>query len=584
MNVIARICPGRRPSSSTDRAKRSTSTDVLPLPAPAASSSGALAPGDGLRLLRREGPHASLAADHRVGAAAAVRAGRRARLQAAGAQLGDGAEHLGHDLVHQRVHRLGVAAVARHDVEAGVGVPQQRAARAQVARPERLVQAAGGLEVEQLADGEEVEGDLPLALGDPVRSVGRRAALVVVDERVAAVGCRRRCGRCGRRRRRRRTAAAGRARRSPRRRRPRSGPARASCPRARRARRSAAGRPRGAARARGRAVGRSTAGCARRDPRAPPRRPRGPPGSRSGLRTVLPFSCTRRRNARSSAAWAAAPRSSVSSSGSRVCQPQPPVDEPLHRAARPRLDVADGPRRPPPDRREHLRMAQRRGRRLAMARDPPPPRRAGARAPTAHAASRPARGRGAGDGPTGRAEQRRDVVDEQRAHRRLAVVACVVPRQDETLLRARHRHVEQEALGVERLLVAAQHEAGRGRELTALGVAEERLGPRRPREAVLLHAAQHERADASRAQRQRLADGDGARARLVAQPDVELLEQPGELRRLGRQRGDVGQVGERPASGREDAGVGRLRAVEDRRAGARRARRSARRARPRAPP
>ena len=162
------------------------------------------------------------------------------------------------------------------------------------------------------------------------------------------------------------------------------------------------------------------------------------------------------------------------------------------------------------------------------------------------------------------AEQRRDVVHEQRAHGRLPVVARVVPGEDEALLRARDRRVEEEALGVDGLLVAAQDEPGGRGELTPLGVAEEGLGSRRPGEAVLLHAAQDQRAHPPGPQRERLADGHRTRARLVAQADVELLEEAGQLGGLRRQPREVSEIAERSAPGGQHAGVGGLRAVEDR--------------------
>ena len=184
-------------------------------------------------------------------------------------------------------------------------------------------------------------------------------------------------------------------------------------------------------------------------------------GRRSGL------SAGRRSRGRGGAARAPGPRgrrrraASVSWSGSSVRQPQQALDEPPHRAAGVGLDVADRPGGPPADRaRAPSRMAQRRGRRLrggAGRATASPRRRSGSDGASAHptwpSPRRLRRSHSCGPKSDG------DVVDEQRPHSRLAVVARVVPGEDEALLRARDRRVEEEALGVERLLVAAQDAA-----------------------------------------------------------------------------------------------------------------------------
>ena len=146
------------------------------------------------------------------------------------------------------------------------------------------------------------------------------------------------------------------------------------------------------------------------------------------------------------------------------------------------------------------------------------------------------------------------VVDEQRAGARRAVVVCGVPAEHEQLLRARDGGVEQVALGSERVL--AQPEAqprGLGQGAPLL-VGQQRRLARATREQPLLQAAHEQRADSARAQGERLEHGDRARPGSVAAEQPHSLERSRERGRVrGRElRGaprQVRQLGQRPRAG-----------------------------------
>ena len=199
VNVMARIRAGRTPSSSTERTKRSTSTEVLPLPALASSSSepsrrrtasdcsavNGRPPGP---ISGRGVMHAHAASQRQiVGYAQPLSLYVHVcgpRLERAGAQLGDGGEHVLEHAVDDRVEVLRRAAVGPHRPQAGVGVGEHEPAGALLLAADRLVQAAERVEAEHVARGEQVQRDLVLALRAPARRLDRDAALVVVDERL----------------------------------------------------------------------------------------------------------------------------------------------------------------------------------------------------------------------------------------------------------------------------------------------------------------------------------------------------------------------------------------------------------------
>ncbi len=112
------------------------------------------------------------------------------------------------------------------------------------------------------------------------------------------------------------------------------------------------------------------------------------------------------------------------------------------------------------------------------------------------------------------------IVDEQRAHPRIAVVVAGVPGEREAQGRPRDRRVEQPALSVERVLAQAQADvSGRG-ERETLGVSQERIGRRAGREHALLQAGEHQHAHPPRAQAQRIGDRHGAGMRRLAETDL----------------------------------------------------------------
>ena len=221
-----------------------------------------------------------------------------------------------------------------------------------------------------------------------------------------------------------------------------------------------------------------------------------------------PVFSIRPRMIASSTVWVSAPRSIASGSGVSPSGCEQPLDEPLHRAARPQLDARRRPGRA---------VAQLGDERLVAQRARSAPRAVAARdrrAAQPLALARRAR-------PSGQptcaeraralallelgAEQVADVGDEERAHAQVAVVAGLVPGQVEALLGPRDRRVEEVALGAE-VVAAAQAQARRRGDLLTLDVAEERLGARRGGKDALLQAAGEEDPHAARAQRQRLGD------------------------------------------------------------------------------
>src|SRR5215207_8573146 len=123
------------------------------------------------------------AADARI-AAAPARAALRARLDAAGVEVGGGAHRELARLVQRRLERAGV-----DDVGPRVGaghVVADEPARGQLAPRQWLVEAGDGLEPEQVAHREQVERDLQLQLVGPLHAADDAAALVVAHDRGAA--------------------------------------------------------------------------------------------------------------------------------------------------------------------------------------------------------------------------------------------------------------------------------------------------------------------------------------------------------------------------------------------------------------
>src|SRR4051812_14327637 len=109
----------------------------------------------------------------------------RARLDAAGAQVGGGLRRDRARLLQPGGQRLAVADVAV-DVAAG-DVVADDAARALIRAADRLVQRARDLHAELLAHGERVERGLDLAVLCPARARVDGPALVVADDRPRAV-------------------------------------------------------------------------------------------------------------------------------------------------------------------------------------------------------------------------------------------------------------------------------------------------------------------------------------------------------------------------------------------------------------
>ena len=148
---------------------------------------------------------------------------------------------------------------------------------------------------------------------------------------------------------------------------------------------------------------------------------------------------------------------------------------------------------------EDLGVAQRRDRRLAGARGP--------RGVRARAALACARRLAAGHPAAPSARRRRPVHSSSAKRSRTSArnsegtcgapsssAACQLKR--EAVGRARDRRVEERALDGERVLAQPQAQARDAVDGAALGVAQERLGPRRRRERALLQPAEEERADA----------------------------------------------------------------------------------------
>ena len=128
------------------------------------------------------------------------------------------------------------------------------------------------------------------------------------------------------------------------------------------------------------------------------------------------------------------------------------------------------------------------------------------------------------------AEQRRDVVHEQRAHGRLPVVARVVPGEDEALLRAARPSRRR---GSARRRGSPRGGAGRARRPRRARAARRRRGTARVAPAGGSGSPACRtgpaRAPAGRAARAARLTVTAAGARLVAQADVELLEEAGQL-------------------------------------------------------
>ena len=153
----------------------------------------AVAAGDGLGLLGGEGAgHADAASQRQIvgmRAAAAVRARGRVgdRARPSGCRAPPAARRRAPPAGARRTPRR--QAVLADAGQPRVGALEQQAARAPVVvAAQRLVEAADRLEAEQLRQREQVEADLQARVLEPLGLRRRALALVVVDDRLAAVG------------------------------------------------------------------------------------------------------------------------------------------------------------------------------------------------------------------------------------------------------------------------------------------------------------------------------------------------------------------------------------------------------------
>ena len=219
---------------------------------------------------------------------------------------------------------------------------------------------------------------------------------------------------------------------------------------------------------------------------------------------------------------------------------QQPLDEPLHRAAGVGLERRRRPRV------ALVEVGAARGRRAAARRRaraaPAPPRRRGAPRSRAVGAARPrsrrrpARRRSARSAARG-SKRSSDVVDEQRAHARLALVVGRVPAERRAARSGRDdRGVEQVALGVER------SSRRRRRSPEAALSARRSSSPRNGSGAagrgkrVLVQPAEEQRPHAPRAQRRGPVTVHAPGARLVARRAPQVVEHARELGGRGHER------------------------------------------------
>ena len=192
VKVIARTWSARRPSSTTEATKRSTSTDVLPDPALA----------DSMR------------SPSRRATASACSAVTRRHADAASQRQIVGCAHpprYAHDVgsgtsAPERMPRTAASAASSTSSRSASNSPGARRSRSTLASPgsassssrparaavvvaaQRLVEPADRLHAEQLRQGEQVEPDLQARLVEPLGLRRGALALVVVDDRLAAVG------------------------------------------------------------------------------------------------------------------------------------------------------------------------------------------------------------------------------------------------------------------------------------------------------------------------------------------------------------------------------------------------------------
>ena len=111
-------------------------------------------------------------------------AGLRARGEDAAAQARRQRDRPRARVLEHRLELLALSPVPGDGAVADPAVGQEHPPRAQVVAPQRLVEAAGRLELGELADHQHVERDLELAIDAPARDRvfgSRRAALVVAD-------------------------------------------------------------------------------------------------------------------------------------------------------------------------------------------------------------------------------------------------------------------------------------------------------------------------------------------------------------------------------------------------------------------
>ena len=196
VKVMASTWSARRPSCTTEATKRSTSTDVLPEPALADEHEVALAARrsasrcSGVNGAR----HAEAASQRQIVGCAQPPRYAHAVGSGTSAPDADAAHRLERRVEHLLQERLEPARARRRSFVTLAGRGRRRRASSAARAPvvvaaERLVEAADGLEAEQLRQREQVErrpagcaSSIQLACG------GGALALVVVDDRLAAVG------------------------------------------------------------------------------------------------------------------------------------------------------------------------------------------------------------------------------------------------------------------------------------------------------------------------------------------------------------------------------------------------------------
>ena len=230
----------------------------------------------------------------------------------------------------------------------------------------------------------------------------------------------------------------------------------------------------------------------------------------------------------------------------RGTRPQHALDQPLHAAARERLQAAGGLGVARGERCEHRLghgRAERRRVALLLGRGAGAPqlvRRGRLTRRPRHLGQQPA----AAPLPQLGGEQRPHVVDERRRLHRVAFLVGRAERQEQDLLRPRDRRVEQVALAREHVLAAFEHEPARLREADPRRIVEERLRLGVQREHALLQPAHEHRTEPPRPDRQRVRHQHRALHRPLAHGHPgerfeQLVGRPGERGIVGRQLAQI---------------------------------------------